>query len=331
MVGLLHLNFDLTSPFPRGNFMSGSSFYDEQGETSPLTPPPQEHRGDAAVSSPDSIITTPPPRRSSESDSPADSSLLSTPSGEETDSSPQGVRPSRRPKFQAPDGKVYEKPAESYIAQISMAILSTSDKKMLLSDIYSYLMARYPYYKLSDDKAWRNSIRHNLSLNECFVKNGRADNGKGHYWSVHPACLEDFNKGDFRRRQARRRARRCQAAPYPEQNYSSPRAFTYTDGYVPMSSFQTGFPTSLSPFNPWGPYHPYIPTYCGQYGYQVGAPRQDTQTMTDSYQRSQTPTSNPPSCSYVLPGGSAPTLPPPNVQVTEFGVQSYTGSRYFFQ
>ena len=36
----------------------------------------------------------------------------------------------------------------------------------------------YPFYKKTDDRAWRNSIRHNLSLNECFIKNGRADNGR---------------------------------------------------------------------------------------------------------------------------------------------------------
>ncbi|ESP05636.1 hypothetical protein LOTGIDRAFT_69928, partial [Lottia gigantea] len=96
------------------------------------------------------------------------------------------------------------KPGHSYIALISMAILESTEKKVLLGDIYSYIMTKFPYYN-NQDKAWKNSIRHNLSLNECFIKNGRAENGKGNYWSIHPACLEDFSKGDFRRRQARRR------------------------------------------------------------------------------------------------------------------------------
>lgn len=55
---------------------------------------------------------------------------------------------------------------------------------------------------------WRNSIRHNLSLNDCFIKSGRSANGKGHYWAIHPANLDDFQKGDFRRRRAQRRVRR---------------------------------------------------------------------------------------------------------------------------
>lgn len=60
----------------------------------------------------------------------------------------------------------------------------------------------------TQEKSWRNSVRHNLSLNECFVKAGRSDNGKGHFWAIHPANLEDFSKGDYHRRRARRRIRR---------------------------------------------------------------------------------------------------------------------------
>ena len=98
------------------------------------------------------------------------------------------------------------KPIHSYIALISKAILGHPEQRMVLSDIYQYIMDNFPYYN-NDEKAWRNSIRHNLSLNECFIKVGRADNGKGNYWSIHPSCIEDFAKGDYRRRQARRRAR----------------------------------------------------------------------------------------------------------------------------
>ena len=31
-------------------------------------------------------------------------------------------------------------------------------------------------------------------------------NDLGNYWAIHPACVEDFARGDYRRRQARRRA-----------------------------------------------------------------------------------------------------------------------------
>ncbi|KAG8594270.1 hypothetical protein GDO81_001137 [Engystomops pustulosus] len=105
------------------------------------------------------------------------------------------------------DSNILEKPNQSYIALISRAILSTTEKRLQLSDIYQWIMDTYPYYH-NQDKSWRNSVRHNLSLNECFIKAGRSDNGKGHYWAVHPANLEAFSRGDYQRRRARRRIRR---------------------------------------------------------------------------------------------------------------------------
>ena len=99
------------------------------------------------------------------------------------------------------------KPTQSYISLIAKAILSSPKRKMVLSDIYQYILDNYPFYK-TKDKSWRNSIRHNLSLNECFVKAGRSENGKGNYWAIHPSNIEDFAKGDYRRRRARRKMRR---------------------------------------------------------------------------------------------------------------------------
>ncbi len=64
------------------------------------------------------------------------------------------------------------KPTLSYIALISMAIQSSPQKKMLLSEIYNWIALNFPFYK-HQDRSWRNSIRHNLSLNECFIKAGR--------------------------------------------------------------------------------------------------------------------------------------------------------------
>uniref|UniRef100_A0A672UXH7 Fork-head domain-containing protein n=1 Tax=Strigops habroptila TaxID=2489341 RepID=A0A672UXH7_STRHB len=116
---------------------------------------------------------------------------------------PPGRSPPAPPRPPAEPG---DKPAQSYIALISTAILSSPEKKLLLSDIYQWIMDNYPYFK--NKKSWRNSVRHNLSLNECFVKAGRSDNGKGHFWAIHPANLEDFAKGDYHRRRARRRVRR---------------------------------------------------------------------------------------------------------------------------
>lgn len=72
------------------------------------------------------------------------------------------------------------KPQHSYIGLIAMAILSVPEQKMVLSDIYQHILDHYPYFR-NRGPGWRNSIRHNLSLNDCFVKSGRS-NAKGHYW-----------------------------------------------------------------------------------------------------------------------------------------------------
>ncbi|CAF1072631.1 unnamed protein product [Adineta ricciae] len=99
------------------------------------------------------------------------------------------------------------KPSYSYIGLIAMAILSSPEQQLVLSDIYQWILDHYPYFR-TRGSGWRNSIRHNLSLNDCFVKAGRSANGKGHYWSIHPANLADFLSGDFRRRRAQRRVRK---------------------------------------------------------------------------------------------------------------------------
>lgn len=99
------------------------------------------------------------------------------------------------------------KPQHSYIGLIAMAILESPEKKLVLSDIYQHILSHYPYFR-TRGPGWRNSIRHNLSLNDCFVKSGRSANGKGHYWAIHPANCDDFRRGDFRRRKAQRKVRR---------------------------------------------------------------------------------------------------------------------------
>jgi hypothetical protein len=108
------------------------------------------------------------------------------------------------------------KPSYSYIGLIAMAILSTPDRQLILSDIYRWILDNYPYFR-TRGTGWRNSIRHNLSLNDCFVKATRSVNGKGHYWTIHPANLADFISGDFRRRRAQRRVRKSMGLSPPEE------------------------------------------------------------------------------------------------------------------
>ena len=111
------------------------------------------------------------------------------------------------------------KPSHSYIGLIAMAILSSKENKMVLSDIYQWILDNYAYFR-TRGPGWRNSIRHNLSLNDCFVKAGRSANGKGHYWAIHPANMDDFKKGDFRRRRAQRKVRKAMGLAVPDDEDS---------------------------------------------------------------------------------------------------------------
>ncbi|XP_054091383.1 uncharacterized protein LOC128923031 [Zeugodacus cucurbitae] len=113
------------------------------------------------------------------------------------------------------------KPQYSYIGLIAMAILSSAETKLVLSEIYQHILDNYPYFR-ARGPGWRNSIRHNLSLNDCFIKSGRSANGKGHYWAIHPANIDDFRRGDFRRRKAQRKVRKHMGLSIDDASTDSP-------------------------------------------------------------------------------------------------------------
>lgn len=98
----------------------------------------------------------------------------------------------------------HTKPPYSYIALIAMAISHSANKMLTLGEICDYIIEHFPYYHERWPK-WQNSIRHNLSLNDCFVKIPRecGSTGKGNYWALHPASTDMFRNGSFLRRRYR--------------------------------------------------------------------------------------------------------------------------------
>lgn len=113
-------------------------------------------------------------------------------------------KPTKLP-FQQPQytGCRYDvaKPPYSYASLIAQSLLATPNKRLTLNQIYAWIMDKYPYYR-SENHGWQNSIRHNLSLNSCFVKLAKSDkdSGKGSYWTLNEQELAAFKDGEFKRR-----------------------------------------------------------------------------------------------------------------------------------
>ncbi|CDO71316.1 hypothetical protein BN946_scf184908.g73 [Trametes cinnabarina] len=83
------------------------------------------------------------------------------------------------------DGPPGSKPFYPYSTLIRYAIKGSPNGKLLLEDIYYAIESRFPYFRTAPP-GWKNSVRHNLSLNPCFEKVPRplTDRGKGSYWTV---------------------------------------------------------------------------------------------------------------------------------------------------
>lgn len=91
--------------------------------------------------------------------------------------------------YQNPEQKsTTSKPPYSFSLLIYMAIEHSPNKCLPVKEIYSWILDHFPYFATAPT-GWKNSVRHNLSLNKCFQKVERSHgkvNGKGSLWCVDP-------------------------------------------------------------------------------------------------------------------------------------------------
>lgn len=110
------------------------------------------------------------------------------------------------------DGPPGSKPFYPYSTLIRYAIKGSPNQKLLLEDIYYAIESRFPYFRTAP-AGWKNSVRHNLSLNPCFEKVPRplTDRGKGSYWTVNDNVDPRTGVHRIRNKGGKRRGRRKNA------------------------------------------------------------------------------------------------------------------------
>ena len=149
------------------------------------------------------------------------------------------------------------KPPHSYAQLIGMAILSTPEQQMTLSNIYKWIMANYAFYRFNTG-GWQNSIRHNLSLNKAFTKIARRTDepGKGMKWMIEPTEFDNFVQ------QGMKGCRRPNPLPGTQSTLGSPNSPVNLmrpgvngikrdeDITPPMKAYQLAYPTAMEAYTP---------------------------------------------------------------------------------
>ncbi|XP_034280345.1 forkhead box protein N1 [Pantherophis guttatus] len=79
---------------------------------------------------------------------------------------------------------------------IFMALKNSKTGSLPVSEIYNFMTEHFPYFKTAPD-GWKNSVRHNLSLNKCFEKvenKTGSSSRKGCLWALNPAKIDKMQE-----------------------------------------------------------------------------------------------------------------------------------------
>lgn len=153
--------------------------------------PTSDYVDDSSISTPESstysAVNSPTPRGSTNGNQQQQSN---------SSHSPRTSNVSYDPKVH-----IQSKPPYSFSCLIFMAIEDSKQKALPVKEIYAWILDHFPYFK-NAPTGWKNSVRHNLSLNKCFQKVEKAPNlGKGSLWTVDPQykpnLIQALNRSPF--------------------------------------------------------------------------------------------------------------------------------------
>ncbi|KAL5288511.1 let-381 family protein [Megaselia abdita] len=162
-----------------------------------------------------------------------------------------------------------EKPPFSYINMIATAIKESPEGRLTLSEIYTNLQSKHDFFR-GEYAGWKNSVRHNLSLNECFKKlqkgMGQTKPGKGNFWIIDPAHAEIFENEGSSRRRPRNYKNKNKKSPYAASGNYLSHGFDgngISDGYPPNLYNTYEYATSTGMPESWN--HPATSSSLPQY------------------------------------------------------------------
>ncbi|XP_049770152.1 uncharacterized protein LOC126108831 [Schistocerca cancellata] len=116
-----------------------------------------------------------------------------------------------------------KRPLFSYTELSAMAIAQSPNRRARVSEIYAYIVKRFPYFKRKK-RIRQKALSNNLSRNRCFINVPQKDSaGKGNYWMLDPKYEEKLENGEFRPRDMKQLLHRGLGVSVPVRREHSDR------------------------------------------------------------------------------------------------------------